>query len=216
MLCLYAIPRAFRTVQRDLAVFAFLITACTVGLVSLLIVTADEVWGPRYMHVAIAPLLVCIGAAWPRLDWKIGLPIGALAAAGLALSSLGAFSYYGEFHSAMQAAGQNTMEWINGDTVWIEPIFEARLVRTWMHPGSEPVPWTATHVWVWEPPRDAPPGWKTINLREYATPQSALLQNWHTKLEGTNRTIFRLALLSLIAGPLLLIWTVWRTCWRGI
>jgi len=72
------------------------------------------------------------------------------------------------------------------------------------------VPWTATHVWVWEPPRDAPPGWKTINLREYATPQSVLLQNWHTKLDGANRTIFRLALASLIAGPLLLIWTVVR------
>jgi len=210
LVCIYAIPRAFRTVHRDLAVFAVLITACTVGLVSLLIVTSDEVWGPRYMHVAIAPLLVCIGAAWPRIDWKIGLPIAALAAAGLALSFLGAFSYYGEFHSAMQAADQNTMEWINGDTVWIEPIFEARLVRTWLQPGSDPVPWTPSHVWVWEPPTDMPATWKTLNLRDYATPQSLLLQHWHTELEGPSRTIFRLSLFALFAGPLLLIWTAVR------
>ena len=210
LVCIYAVPRAFRSVHRDLAVFAFLITACTVGLVSMLIVTSDEVWGPRYMHVAIAPLLMCIGAAWPRIDWKIGAPIGVLAAAGLLMSFLGSFSYYGEFHSAMQAAGQNTMEWINGDTVWIEPIFEARLVRTWLKPGTDPIPWTATHVWVWEPPRDAPATWKTINLREYATPQSVLLQNWRTQLEGPSRTIFRLSLASLIIGPLLLLWAAAR------
>jgi hypothetical protein len=94
----------------------------------MLIVTSDEVWGPRYMHVAIAPLLLCIGAAWPRIHWKIGSAHRrVVAAAGLLISFLGAFSYYGEFHSAMQAAGQNTMEWINGDTVWIEPIFEGEI-----------------------------------------------------------------------------------------
>jgi hypothetical protein len=216
IVCIYAIPRAFRTVHRDLTVFAFLIMACTMGLISLLIVTSDEVWGPRYMHVAIAPLLVCIGAAWPRMDWKIGLTIGALAAVGLALSFLGAFSYYGESPSAMEAAGQNTMEWINGDPVWIGPVFEARLVRTWLRTGNNPVPWTTNHVWVWTPPKDAPKEWKTINLREYATPQSVLLQNWHTKLEGTNRTIFRLALLSLIAGPFLMIWAAIRNFKSGL
>ena len=128
------------------------------------------------MHVAIAPLLVCIGAAWPRMDWKIGLTIGALAAAGFVLSFLGMFSYYGEFGSAMEAAGQNTMEWINGDPVWFEPVFEARLVRTWLRPGKDPVPWTTTHVWVGTTER-CTGGMENVNLREYATPQSVLLQN---------------------------------------
>jgi hypothetical protein len=211
ILAVYAIPRAIRSGHRDTAVFAILVTACTAAFISLLIVTSDEVWGPRYMHVAIAPLLVCIGAAWPRMTWKIGLPLAVLAIAGLAFSFLGAFSYYGESSSAMREAGQNTMEWIDGDPVWTGPIFEARLVRAWLKPGKEAVPWVATHIWVWEPPKGMPAEWRTIDLRAYATPQSVLLRNWCMGLEGTDRTIFRISLYAAIVGPLLLLWAGVKT-----
>lgn len=216
LLCIYAIPRAFRSAHRDLTVFALLIAVCTAGLISLLIVTSDEVWGPRYMHVAVAPLLVCIGAAWPRFDWKIGLPLAALAVAGFVFSFLGSFSYYGESSSAMRDAAQNTMQAINGDSVWVGPLFESRVFRAWLEPGTAPVPWHVTHVWVWEPPKDFPAEWRTINLREYATPQSPLLRNWKATLEGENRTIFRVALFSAFAGPLLLLLVGFRTFgeWR--
>jgi len=211
LLCIYAIPRAFRSVHRDLTVFTLLITGCTAGLISLLIVTSDEIWGPRYMHVAIAPLLLCIGAAWPRFGLKIGLPLVCLAAVGFVVSFLGSFSNYGVPSLAMRDAAQNTMEWINGDPVWSGPAFESRLVSTWLKPGEEPVPWIPLHHWVWEPPKDFPAEWRTIDLREYSTPQSILLQFWSATPKGEKRTIFRVSLFSMIVGPLLLLFVALRT-----
>src|SRR5262249_31957043 len=52
---IYAIPRAYLT-NRDATMFALLVTASIVALISILFVSADEVWGPRFMHVTIAPL----------------------------------------------------------------------------------------------------------------------------------------------------------------
>ena len=211
LFCIYAIPRAFRSTHRHLTVFTLLLTACSAGFISLLIVPSDEIWGPRYMHVAIAPLLVCIGAAWPRLEWKIGLPLAGLAAAGFVISFLGAFSSYGVPSLAMREAGQNTMEWINGDPVWGAPAFEFRLVRTWLRPGFEPVLWTPTHRWVWEPPVNFPSDWRTINLREYSTPQSVLLQYWGENKKGKLLPIFRVSIFSAIAAPLLFLVVALRT-----
>jgi len=213
LLCIYAIPRAFHPNHRDLTVFALLVTACTAGFISILIVPSDEIWGPRYMHVVIAPLLVCIGAAWPRLEWKIGLPLAGLAAAGFVISFLGAFSSYGVPSLAMRDAGQNTIEWINGDPVWNGPVFELRLFRAWLRPGIEPVLWTPSHHWVWEPPKDFPSEWKSIDLREYSTPQSILLQYWGVKEKKAMLPIFRVAVFSIIAAPLLLFLVVFRT-WK--
>ena len=211
LLCIYGIPRAFRTSHRDLAIFTLLVTACTAGFISLLIVPSDEGWGPRYMHVVIAPLLVCIGAAWPRLEWKIGLPLAGLVSAGFVISFLGAFSSYGVPSVAMREAAQNTMEWINGDPVWAAPAFEFRLVRAWLRPGIEPVLWTPSHHWVWTPPENVPTDWRTIDLRHYSTPQSILLQYWSEDPKGANRITFRLSLFSAVVGPLLLFLAVFRT-----
>ena len=211
LLCIYAIPRAIRSNSRNVAIFALLVTACTVGFISLLVVTSDEIWGPRYMHVAIAPLLICIGAAWPRLNWKVGLPLAGLAAAGFVISSLGAFSSYGVSSLAMRDTAQNTMEWINGDPVWGGPIFEFRLIRTWLKPGIEPVPWTPSHHWVWEPPVNFPSDWRTIDLREYSTPQSVLLQYWGEKKKGKWLPVFRVSVISAIAAPFLLLFVAVRT-----
>jgi hypothetical protein len=183
------------------------------GFISLLIATSDEIWGPRYMHVAIAPLLVCIGAAWPRLEWKIGLALAGLAVTGFAFSFLGAFSSYGAPSSAMRDAAQNTMEWINGDSAWGGPYFESQLVRAWWTPGNGPVFWVASHHWVWEPPENFPAEWRTIDLRDYSTPQSILLQYWNAKPEGAQRVTFRLSLFSVIAGPLMLLFAALRT-WK--
>src|ERR1035438_4924129 len=54
LLSLYAVPRAFRG-HRHIAIFALLVTGGTLALICLLITPADDVWGSRYMHVAIAP-----------------------------------------------------------------------------------------------------------------------------------------------------------------
>jgi hypothetical protein len=203
LLSLYAMPRVFRE-HRDIAVFALLVTACTAAFISVLATTADELWGPRFLHVTIAPLLLCMGAAWPRLEWRRQIALLLLAAIGLPISFLGAFFYYGSRDWAAERSGQNTLEWFAGDGVWNEVAFDARLFRVWLRPGTDPVPWTATHVWVWEAAQDSPP-WRTVNLRDYATPQSYLLFNWNESLDGIALTNWRILGISLILGPLLLI-----------
>src|SRR5262249_5349014 len=149
-----------------MTIFTLLVTGFMTMLISTLLVTADEVWGTRYMHVAIAPLLLCIGAAWPRLNWRTYVPVAALGALGVAISLLGAFYYYRSRGSAMYAGGQNTMEWIAGDSVWNEVAFDARAFNVWVEGCTEASPWTPKHIWVWELPPGTPP-WKTIDMRTY-------------------------------------------------
>jgi hypothetical protein len=145
------------------------------------------------------------------LKWKIGLPLACLAAAGFVISFLGAFSSYGVPSLAMRDAGQNTMEWINGDPVWAAPVFELRLFRAWLRPGIEPVLWTPSHHWVWEPPVNYTSEWKTIDLRDYSTPQSVLLQYWAGNRKERMPPIFGVPVFSLVAAPLLLLGVVLRT-----
>src|SRR5271166_1241724 len=207
---IYAVPRAFRE-HRDIVVFAMLVTGCMLGLLSLLKSPADEVWGCRYLHLAIVPLILCIGAAWPRFTWRLATPLVILAIVGLAVSFLGAFYYYGVRDFAMQDAGQNVLEWITGDSVWNPIHFNAKLFRIWLlDPGNTPVVWTPSHIWVWSPPPDAPP-WKSINLRDYCQPQSFMLRFWHVPKDGVVLGIFAIYVFLLVLGVLMLIWVALRT-----
>jgi hypothetical protein len=208
LLSLFAIPRAWRA-YRDTVAFSLLVTSSTLAFISLLVVTSDEVWGPRYMHVAVAPLVLCIGAAWPRFEWRKHTALVGLAAIGLTISFLGAFYYYGLHAFAIQEGAQNTMEWINGDPVWSEVTFSAREFHVWLNncPSTQ---WTPAHVWVWEPPPGAQP-WKTIDLQKYCQPQSLLLRAWNTQLSGDDLTAFRISLVSLVVGLLALPAVIWRT-----
>jgi hypothetical protein len=71
------------------------------------------------------------------------------------------------------------------------------------------VPWTPAHIWAWESPVDAPK-WKTINLREFATPQAYLLSSRGAPLEGAASATFRIMEVSLVVGLLLLSWVIVR------
>jgi hypothetical protein len=209
LLSLYAIPLAWRT-RRETVIFAALVTISIVGLLSTFLVSADELWGPRFLHVTIAPFLVILGAAYPRFLWRAHIPLLVLGALGLVVSFLGAFYYYGARGWAATATGQNTLEWFAGDNVWNEVLFDARLFGVWMKHGKDPVPWTPAHFWAWTPPPDAQP-WKTVNLRDYADPQSFLLYYWGMPLTGPDLLILRICLLSVFISPLLLAWVVART-----
>lgn len=204
----YAVPRALRT-HRETAVFALLVSGFTVAFLSLLISPSDEVWGCRYMHVVIAPLLVCIGAAWPRFEWRKHLPLTALAALGLAISFLGAFYYYGVLDFAAKKSGQNTLEWITGDYDWNHVQFNARLFRIWLSGATAPVPWTPKHIWVWSAPPNAQV-WQTLDLRDFSQPQSFMVRFWRVSKNGVVLTIFRMYLTSLILGLVFLTWAVLR------
>ena len=199
---LYAVPRAFRG-HHDIVIYTSLVTACTLGLLSVLVTASDEVWGCRYLHLAIPLLILCIGAAWPRFRWRREAWLAVLGIVGVAISFLGAFFYYGVRDFAMKDAGQNTMEWIAGDNVWNHIEFNDRLLHTWLEGGTLPALWTPRHVWVWTPPPDASP-WKSINLRNYCEPQSFLVRFWHVPKTGLVMRLFVMYLLSLIAGVSLL------------
>ena len=208
LLSVFAVPRALRA-QRGVTIFALLVTGSILGFISLLIAPADEVWGPRYMHVAVAPLLLCIGAVWPQFVWKQHIALLALAGVGIAISFLGAFFYYGSRDRALYDGGQNTMEWLIGDPVWNEVTFNAREFRLWLN-DCPPTPWTPTHIWVWEAPPGSPP-WKAINLQDYCQPQSYMLRKWHSQLSGLDLTFFRISVVSLVVAFLASIAAIWRT-----
>ena len=207
---IYAVPRAFRT-DREIAIYALLVLLCTLALMSVMTTQTDETWGCRYMHLAIAPLLLCVGAAWPRFRW---LPQGpvlvTLAAMGVFISFLGAFYYYGVVYSATNATSQNAMEWITGDYIWNPITFHARLFRVWVHDSGGPVLWTPTHIWVWAPQADAMT-WKSIDLRQYCQPQSFMVRFWHVQKTGVVLGIFATYVFSLIFGVVMLGWVVLRT-----
>ena len=209
LVSLYAIPRAFRT-HRQTTIFALLIISCTSVFLSILTAPADDVWGPRYMHIAIAPLLLCVGAAWPSFKWRRDVSLVVLAAIGVTISFLGAFYYYGLQGFAARDAGQNTLEWITGDADWNHVVFNARLFRVWLEGGTAPAVWTPKHLWVWSPPPDAQL-WKSVDLRKYCQPQSFMLRSWHVPLRGTALAIFIMYVGSAISGLLLLAWVICRT-----
>ena len=207
---LYAIPRAFRT-HRSIAIFALLVAGCTLGLICMLTSPSDEVWGPRYMHTTIAPLMVCIGAAVPRIEWRKHAILVALTLVGVAVSFLGAIYYYGRIDLAAAKEDENVMEWLTGDRSWNPIEFDVRLFRVWLFDrGTAPLTWAPHHTWVWTPPPDAPPP-KTIDLREYCQPQSYLLRFWGVPKQGIVIKIFRTYVFSLVLGVALLIWVLART-----
>jgi hypothetical protein len=210
LVSLCALPRTFRA-HRHVAIFAVLITICTVAFLSILTEPTADGWGPRYLHIVIAPLILCIGAAWPTLHWRRDVPLVVLTVIGIAVSFLGAAYYYGQRDFAAAATAQNTLEWLNGDSVWNPIAFHARLFRVWLlESGTAPVMWTPQHTWVWTPPPDPMP-WKSINLRDYCQPQSFILHFWHTPKQGVGVRIFATYVFCFVLGVPLLIWVVIRT-----
>ncbi len=207
---LYAIPRAFRT-RRPLTIFTLLVAGCALGFICLLTSPADEVWGARYMHVAIAPLVLIIGAAFPTFEWRRYAAIGLLCLVGLAISFLGALYYYGQIDFAASKADENVMQWLTGDSSWNPIEFDARLFRTWLSGNSgSPMTWTPQHTWVWVAPPDATP-WRSIDLREFCQPQSFMLRFWRVPKNGVVLRLFSTYVLFLMVGILGLIWVVLMT-----
>jgi hypothetical protein len=206
---LFVLPRVFRS-HRPLAIFAVLITICTIAFTSILINPGADGWGPRYLHASVAPLVLCIGAAWPRFNWRRSALLIVLSVIGVAISFLGVFSYYGARDSAMKATDQNTVEWQDGDPVWNPITFNARIFRVWLRNSPTPVLWTPWHNWQWTAPPDVMP-WKTIDLREYCRPQSFMVRDWQLPKDRLALKIFALYVFSLALGVLMLIWVVLRT-----
>lgn len=209
VLSLYAVPQICRT-HRDTGIFVLLAVSGMAAELAILRGFADELWGPRYMHSAVAPLLVSIGAARPRFQLRREAPLIALAAVGVWISFLGAFSSYGRLYVAAAQTGQNNLEWLMGDSIWNHARFNARLLEVWRDGGGQ-VRWTPSHGWMFVAP-PGPPRDKSIDLRELASPQSFLLRYWPVvPKQGSHLAMFVAFVSALVAGLTSLLLAGWIT-----
>ena len=174
---------------------------------------SEETWGPRYVHAAVAPLIICLALARKGVRFRLRkeIPLAALAACGLAVSFLGAFFRYdGELWIAMKNP-PGTLEMLQYDINWNPILFDARLLAVWLRgPASPPADsdlWPLEyHGWIgYEPPETRP-----SSLKEFAVPQAILVRHWSKRETGLDVVSWWVCLLSLVAGPLLLGWLGYR------
>lgn len=201
---LFTIRKAFR-VAPQLAFFSLLVLAGSSCSLSLLIPWQDEVWGPRYLHTAVAPLIVCLTAALRviQLEWKWKTLLGTAAAFGFAVSALGSIFYYGKLHTAATNIGNSTIENFLNDPRFNHPRFNLKLLQSRIFSTDEqwPIP---ERWWFDQPPDVTPPS--TVNLRDYAQPQPLML---NSAKAGKLAFCLRMALLAgtaLLAFACVIAW----------
>jgi hypothetical protein len=178
ILALAALPSVWRK-NRPIAVFALLTLLGPAAGFSFLMPWADETWGPRYLHVAVAPLLLCLVAARGdgsfsiRREWRF---VG-LALAGGVISLLGSLFYYGAIHGAAARAGQSTLQNLQFNPVWNHVSFNSRLLRAWLRSDDPSAGvWTPQNRWLYSIVPEGQPPAPTIDLGPYAQPQPLVLR----------------------------------------
>lgn len=207
LICLGVLPAAYRT-HRNLAIFALLTLGGLAGGFSLLTNWADETYGPRYLHSALIPLLLCFAAVYATLSRPARWAFYALALAGVYPSFVGALFRYGSLHEVQQFTRQNTLQALQGDIVWNHIRFDSRLFSIWAQRqwGLKPDPyWTPQHQWFYPP---APPGAPVdpkVDLSSWAHPQAVLLNAWNEELKGVAVVTWHIYFASLFVGLMLLV-----------
>jgi hypothetical protein len=208
LLGLVLLPRTFRR-NRPIALFALLTLAGLLALLFWIRPWADETWGPRYIHSAVAPLLICLAAALRGRRFSSIFRLGLLTAAamGFAVSLLGSMFYYGALGAVAMQTTPLTLQAVQGDPTWNHVGFNAKLLKTWLEskrgPSSHssfvprPDPWDYS-----EPIRQVP--WTNVDLRPYAIPQPVLLRS--PQPGDPLRPIFNLCwLLAILGVPLVVL-----------
>jgi hypothetical protein len=190
-LALWRLPQAWR-VNQSLVSFALLVLGGLIGGFALVVVWTDETWGPRYLHSAIVPLLMCLAAAksglkhTPRRD----APLLVLAMLGILVSLPGVLVAYTRLHQAAIASSQSTLSTLQYDPTWNHIRFNYKLLGLWLEAirGASPAParWPPAPRWWFEQPTDAAP-LKTVDLRELAIPQPLVLQEWRPSFFVPNK-----------------------------
>ena len=170
-----ALPSAWRSC-RTIAIFALLVLGAVVAGFSVVGIPAEETWGPRYLYCAVAPLLVCLAAAWGSrpLDAPRRLALALALVIGFGVSALGSLFYYGRTLQAAQQTGQATLEALWGDPVWNPIVMHLRLARLRLAPRGTSTVWTPQHHWWFERPAGMPPD-KSVDLAFAREPQPLLL-----------------------------------------
>lgn len=182
ILSFVSISIAFRR-QPVIVIFTLLTLAGLVGGFSIIWMWADESWGPRYLHAAIAPLILCLAAAKFSVEfhWRRELAFLTLLVFGFWCSLLGGLFSYDALHKAAIDSSQATLDAIQYDPRWNHVRFNSALLKTWLgdslKSSSQPQLWPPAKRWWFTKPLEAPPE-KTVDLREFAAPQILLLRRW--------------------------------------
>lgn len=204
LLSIVALPRARQT-HRHLVVFAVLTLLGLLGGTSLVFFWSDETWGPRYLHAAIAPLILCIAAARRGVAFRVRreLPAIVLSIAGLAVSALGVFVYYGAVYFGTVDTKQPTLEALQYDPAWNHVRVNLRLAEIWYardqnmaRPWPPPPHWNLSRP----PPSAGPP----TDLRKYAAAQPILLRLWGQPKRDGNGALWFVYFNALAVGLFLL------------
>jgi hypothetical protein len=210
LLALWSIPRAWTT-NRAVVLFALLTVGGLAGGISLLDAWTDETWGPRYLHAAIAPLILCLAAAKRSRPWRLRTEVPLLAAGvfGFCVSLLGVLFYYGTLHVVASDTTPLTIQALQGDATWNHVRFNARLLDVWLrrNEAGESTPQFLERGRVWDArDRSRILDWKNVDLTTLAQPQPLLIHLWGHDVE---RPLQISCFSSLLAGAILLAWCAW-------
>ena len=215
--------RELTPADRDLLGFALLaLGGLAVGF-ALLRPFAEETWGPRYLHSALAPLAVALGSLQPprAASRRRRFVLAGAAVVGFAVNLLGSAVHYGALHVAMVEARQHTLEAVQHDPVWNHVRFNSRVLAAWLWPpaaGQPPVSWTPSHQW-WLGPVPAGTQWRAVNLSALAKPQPLLLRLGQEGDTTALRLLRATLLVALLVGLGLLGWSgrlAWSAAGRGM
>jgi 4-amino-4-deoxy-L-arabinose transferase-like glycosyltransferase len=210
ILSFLTIHRAYRA-QPAIVIWALLTLSGLAGGFALMVVWSEETWGPRYLHSAIAPLVICFAAtiSGKQFRWKQErLLIGSMIL-GVIISFLGVIFHYGCLYVAAKDTSQSTLEAFQHDPRFNHLRFNINLLQIWgktrLGFGGKPELWPPEPFWWFARPPGAPT-LKQVDLRERAIPMPVLFRGWDPGSQSSEATYrlfrfvcFSFLLLSLIA-----------------
>lgn len=211
-----ALRRAYK-LRPEIVIWALLTLGGLAGGFALVDVWTEETWGPRYLHSAVAPIVICLAVALrgSEFQWRRQKSLLAAVVLGTAFSFLGVCFHYGVLYLSASRASQSTLEALQGDARFNHVRFNWRLLQVWgrerLGMAGRPELWPPEPLWFYERPDDAP-RLKQVDLREVAIPIPVLFRGWNAGSSASPNT-YRL-LRAFCAGCLLLgasglVWT-WR------
>jgi hypothetical protein len=210
LLCLLSLKRAAKE-DRLIVTFALLTLGGMVLAGSLLYWWSDEVWGSRYLHCTVAPLVICLALAKKRVTFRPRreLALIGLSCCGLVISLLGSLFVYTSLPIVEIRTGTHSIEQLQYDVNWNAIWFNLRLTRLWLRGPRQPPPpddyWPPPlHNWPKIPEDQAKLDFKPVDLNEWAVPQSFLITKWRKWESPAEVALWSFYLASLLAGPVLL------------
>ncbi|MGH9767493.1 MAG: hypothetical protein ACREAB_08685, partial [Blastocatellia bacterium] len=178
ILAVAGIARAYRVNPR-IVIFTLLVVAGNVGALSMLVPWADEVWGPRYLHVCVAPMVVCFALSRKEtgFEFRKELFLAASLVLGFLITFPGCLFSYTRLPQAAVACSHSSVDAYLYDINYNHLKFNIKLTeilvrqKFQLHQGAQN--WPPEPRWWYAAPEHK--GWKQVNLVDYASPQPVII-----------------------------------------